>query len=409
MNSKDGIESKVFRLRQLPSWASTRTAARRLISRALDLASDHVALYSIAQSSDTWEAEPTWVATVQLKKLPSLIKESREATEWEIRVSARDPARDPGSPNTGRDENPILILDSHFEGMTVLNDVDPATHYAEYVFAPCRCVARLLSVAASCSCIAISGLASHPFGSWQPRGPDKSFMWVRDVLPKSLPGVRAIIYGYDSGLIGSKSFQTVSDIAQTLIFQLKSGGWNLPSSHTSASKPIIFLAHSLGGLVLKHAVVHMADRESSVSNILQNLHGAIMFGVPSLGMEQSHLMAMVEGQPNETLVYDLSREGGTNYLRHLNTQFEGLSYVRSARILWAYETEESPTVVASTYLQSFLLRLLSGRLLTSIVASRGRQLGSVRPFCNTCQQRFGNFSVLQKKHGGDDPYKQGPF
>jgi len=146
MNSKDGIESKVFRLRQLPSWASTRTAARRLISRALDLASDHVALYSIAQSSDTWEAEPTWVATVQLKKLPSLIKESREATEWEIRVSARDPARDPGSPNTGRDENPILILDSHFEGMTVLNDVDPAIHRAEYVptsllppfYSPCR-------------------------------------------------------------------------------------------------------------------------------------------------------------------------------------------------------------------------------------------------------------------------------
>ena len=42
----------------------------------------------------------------------------------------------------------------------------------------------------------------------------------------------------------------------------------------------------------------MADRESSVAYILQNLRGAIMFGVPSLGMEQSHLMAMVEGQLN---------------------------------------------------------------------------------------------------------------
>lgn len=58
-------------------------------------------------------------------------------------------------------------------------------------------------------------------------------------------------------------------------------------------------------------------------------------------------MAMVEGQPNEALVYDLSREGGTNYLRRLNEQFDGLSYIRSAHILWAYETEESPTVIAS--------------------------------------------------------------
>jgi len=384
-------ESKVFRLRQLPNWACTRATAADVIRRALDLPADHVTVCSVAKTSDIWEAPPTRVATLQLRSLPSLVRESREAKEWSFPIPAKSTH---ASSETSSDEDAVLILDSHFEGMTVLNDVDPATHYAEYVFAPCRCVARLLSVAASCSCIAISGLASHPFGSWQPRGPDKSFMWVRDVLPKSLPGVRAIIYGYDSGLVGSKSFQTVSDIAQTLIFQLKSGGWNLPSSHTSASKPIIFLAHSLGGLVLKHAVVHMADRESSVSNILQNLHGAIMFGVPSLGMEQSHLMAMVEGQPNEALVYDLSREGGTNYLRHLNTRFEGLSYVRSARILWAYETEESPTVVASTSLQSFLLLLLSGRLLTSIVASRGRQLGSVRPFCNTCQQRFGNFSVL---------------
>jgi len=176
-------------------------------------------------------------------------------------------------------------------------------------------------------------------------------MWIRDVLPKSLPGVRAIVYGYNTTLVGSKSFQSMSNIAQTLISQLKSGGWNIASS----SKPIIFLAHSLGGLVLKDAIVQMADRENSVREILENLRGAVMFGVPSLGMEQSHLMAMVEGQPNEALVYSLSREGGANYLQRLNKQFDGLSYVRNAQILWAYETEESPTVASS---KSSLLRPL---------------------------------------------------
>jgi len=107
--------------------------------------------------------------------------------------------------------------------------------------------------------------------------------------------------------------------------------------------------------VLKDAIVQMADRENSVREILENLRGAVMFGVPSLGMEQSHLMAMVEGQPNEALVYSLSREGGANYLQRLNKQFDGLSYVRNAQILWAYETEESPTVASS---KSSLLRPL---------------------------------------------------
>lgn len=192
------------------------------------------------------------------------------------------------------------------------------------------------------SCIAISGLASHPLGSWQPRGNDKTFMWIRDAIPKSLPGVRAVLYGYDSRLVGSNSFQSIPDMAQALILQLKTGGWNSPSS-----KPVIFLAHSLGGLVLKEAIVQMADREKTIATILENMLGSIMFGVPSFGMEQSHLVAMVEGQPNEFLVEDLSREGGSSYVRQLHARFEGLSFLRTARILWAYETEESPTAQVS--------------------------------------------------------------
>lgn len=158
-----------------------------------------------------------------------------------------------------------------------------------------------------------------------------------------MPGVRAVLYGYDSQLIGSNSFQSISDIARSLVLDLKSGGWNLPSS-----RPIVFQAHSLGGIVLKEAIVQMADSgDKSVAGILDNLLGAIMFGVPSLGMQQSHLMAMAEGQANELLVQDLSRDNGGNYVRQLNKAFNGLSIVHTVKILWAYETEESPTIVVS--------------------------------------------------------------
>lgn len=167
-------------------------------------------------------------------------------------------------------------------------------------------------------------------------------MWIRDAIPKSVPGLRTLIYGYDSKLEGSNSFQSISDIARTLVWELKTAGWSSPSS-----KPIIFLAHSLGGLVLKEAIVQIADREKSVAAILDNVLGAIMFGVPSLGMEQSHLLAMVEGQPTEPLVQDLSRDGDNNYLVRLNERFEGLAFLRAARIIWAYETERSPTAVVS--------------------------------------------------------------
>lgn len=170
-------------------------------------------------------------------------------------------------------------------------------------------------------------------------------MWLRDALPASIPGVRSFIYGYDSKVLASHSFQSISDISTSFILALKNGGWNLNSK-----KPIIFIAHSLGGIVLKDACVQIAEaREATTACILNNIQGAIMFGVPSLGMEQSHLLAMVEGQANETLVQDLSRGTGNNYLRQLRGRFDGICFTRQARIIWAYETVESPTIRVGFY------------------------------------------------------------
>lgn len=73
-----------------------------------------------------------------------------------------------------------------------------------------------------------------------------------------------------------------------------------------------------------------------------------MFGVPSLGMEQSHLLSMVEGRPNKQLIQDLARDGGANYVRQLSTRSEGLTFLKTARVIWAYETKESPTVLVSS-------------------------------------------------------------
>lgn len=37
-------------------------------------------------------------------------------------------------------------------------------------------------------------------------------MWLRDSLPKDLDRARIMLYGYDSALLGSKSFQSMNDI-----------------------------------------------------------------------------------------------------------------------------------------------------------------------------------------------------
>ena len=41
-------------------------------------------------------------------------------------------------------------------------------------------------------------------------------MWLRDSLPKDLPGIRVLIYGYDTQLQNSKSIQNTSDLGLQL-------------------------------------------------------------------------------------------------------------------------------------------------------------------------------------------------
>lgn len=187
----------------------------------------------------------------------------------------------------------------------------------------------------------ISGLASHPFGSWQPKGNDKTYMWIRDTLPRQLPYVRAIIYGYDTTLVNSYSFQSIPEVATTLINHLMPAGWQ-----SSEMKPLVFLAHSLGGIVLKEMMVSLNNNDNLKQTMLRRARGGILFGVPSQGMAQATIQTMVKGRPNEKLVAVLAK--GSPYLHKLDAEFARMGLSRRMVYYWAYETKESPTIEVSS-------------------------------------------------------------
>ncbi|KAI1778565.1 hypothetical protein F4818DRAFT_304526 [Hypoxylon cercidicola] len=308
------MDRLVFRLRQLPDYAD-RQDATRILSKALGVDSSAFRIISLAFSVDPLVSSK--VATLMFNDIdkvqPILEKEDmrpnitkrgdRGGDEWVIEADLRDP----------------LVLDTHFRGFTPL--YDPGSRMKIHM----------------ADCIAISGLASHPFGSWQPKGDSKNFMWIRDKLPWSLPNVRPILYGYDTTLIDSHSFQSIFDLALGLIHHLRANGWVSPTC-----KPLSFLAHSLGGLVVKQAFVLIASRIERDSPIRQAIKGAVFFGVPNFGMEQSHLAVVVKGQPNAELIENLKLD--STYLRQLDEQFSGISYLQNCSLHWGYETQKSPTV-----------------------------------------------------------------
>lgn len=193
------------------------------------------------------------------------------------------------------------------------------------------------------SCLILSGLASHPFGSWQPHGRDKSFMWIRDELPQRLPGVRFLVYGYDTALYGSTSFQVIPDLAISLVQTVKALGCSAPSA-----KPVLFLAHSLGGVVLKQALIILAGGNDQQRAILSKIKGALFFGVPSQGMDMHDIFAMLGDQPNVELVKCLSNQ--SDFLPRMDEQFGNISYLQSIQFFWAFETKVTPTLEVSLFL-----------------------------------------------------------
>ena len=69
------------------------------------------------------------------------------------------------------------------------------------------------------SIVAVSGINSHPFGSWVGKG-NLQRMWLRDFLAKDFPNCRTMIYGYNANLRGNsvhKLFDHQKDFLQALI------------------------------------------------------------------------------------------------------------------------------------------------------------------------------------------------
>lgn len=159
-------------------------------------------------------------------------------------------------------------------------------------------------------------------------------MWLRDQLPGDLESVRSIIYGYDTTLVTSQSFQTIDDLVIKFITMLK-----ITYRPRVSARPLVFLAHSLGGIVLKRALVLMANSTDSDRAILQAVKAIIFFGAPSQGMHVSHLMAMVDGQPNRQLIEDL--EPHSSFLKLLEQQFTAAASLRRIRLISFYETKKS--------------------------------------------------------------------
>lgn len=110
--------------------------------------------------------------------------------------------------------------------------------------------------------------------------------WPRDLLPDVVPNARVLTYGYDTHIrhrfdqpVGN---QTVYDIAYDFLVALEAERRHDPS------RPILFIGHSLGGIVIKEMPrrscgYHLV--QTHLHDIFQSTVGVVFFGTPHHGAD----------------------------------------------------------------------------------------------------------------------------
>ncbi|MCJ1429508.1 hypothetical protein MMC29_007423, partial [Sticta canariensis] len=168
------------------------------------------------------------------------------------------------------------------------------------------------SSTASVDIIAIHGIGAHPDDTWRKivdagSSNERYVNWLRDtnMLPAAIPNARIMRYGYESHWFGETIKLKASTVAQRLLQNLKRRrieyvlATALIEAQEDSLRPLIFIAHCFGGLVVLKAIVDAKRAESRWRGIYQSTCGILFFGTPfrgAAGLNQTELLRAIQSQ-----------------------------------------------------------------------------------------------------------------
>lgn len=129
--------------------------------------------------------------------------------------------------------------------------------------------------------IFIHGLTGDRDATWT--ASDATDPWPKTLLPPIIPTARILTFGYDANVADWKGVVSQSRIANHAGNLLTALSTYRENDDTN-ERPIIFVCHSLGGLVCEDALLASNQRpERHLRNILHSTRGIIFLGTPHHG------------------------------------------------------------------------------------------------------------------------------
>ena len=190
--------------------------------------------------------------------------------------------------------------------------------------------------------VAVHGLNGGPTKTWT--HPKTKSFWLQDFLPMDIPGVRVLNFSYNADAAFGNTTADILDHAKDLLGSLI----DKRAAPNEQNRPIMFIAHSLGGIVVKQALV-WAHVDSQYQSIKDHTIGIAFLGTPhrgsskaSYGKVLANVATTLTRQPTSRLMNTL--RSNSDPLMRLTSEFkfQALNF----HILSFYETK-SMTVFSS--------------------------------------------------------------
>ncbi len=150
---------------------------------------------------------------------------------------------------------------------------------------------------------------------------DPTKFWPKAWLPREtgFANIRIHSYGYDADWQSTNAASTIN--VYDFAVQLLNGLRNSPCLANQKTTPIVFVAHSMGGLVVKQAYV-IAHRDLSLADLAKRVEAMVFLATPHRG---SNLAKVLNNILRASVVLT-----GRSYISNLDSQNEILSQLNDA-------------------------------------------------------------------------------
>ncbi|KAI9888001.1 MAG: hypothetical protein M1823_000122 [Watsoniomyces obsoletus] len=202
--------------------------------------------------------------------------------------------------------------------------------------------------------VTVHGLEGHWKNTWTAE--DGNF-WIRDSLPQELQNAgfsaRIMSFGYDASLRLGAGLTDIHDQAGILLNRL----YDERDSDELQKRPLLFICHSLGGLVMKKALILAWENPNKYKDLSESVKAAVFFGVPHRGADIAYWASLSVTLVNAVAMGSAINKAYLDALQRNSTVWCDISHsfvqrVPSLKIRTFYETRKVVDKDSAIMLQS---------------------------------------------------------